>query len=74
MHLVLISGRLRIDDDGAPTREEERATIYFEDALKAAIEQRDLGVLVVVLTREAGREWRDYSDDTERFLDAMNEG
>lgn len=71
-----IAGRidLRQPENDAPTREEERATIYVEDALEAAIEQRDLGVLVVVLASEAGREWRYYSDDTERFLDAMNEG
>lgn len=71
--LVLISWPLQLDQQGAPSREEERATIYFEDALEAAIEQRDLGVLVVALASEAGREWRYYTDDTERFLDAMND-
>ena len=72
--LVLISWPLQIGDNGATSREEERATIYFEDALEAAIEQRDLGVLVVALASDAGREWRYYTDDTERFLDAMNAG
>ena len=73
-NLVLIRWSFALDEGDAPLREDQRATIYFEDAMEAAIEQRDFGVLVVALSGDAEQEWRYYTDDTDRFLDAMNTG
>ncbi len=72
--LVIIGWAYDADETGMPNRDDDRATIYFEDALEAAVEQKDLGVLVVSITGNGSKEWRYYTQDTELFLDALNGG
>jgi len=70
--LVTITWTYDGNDAGMPNTEDQERMSRFEGALEAGLEADKTGVQAVTLTGLGKREWRYYTADSERFLEALN--
>ena len=73
VHLIIIGWAYEPrDDSGLPNPDDHERMCAFEDAMEATVEAQDAGTQAVSITGGGAREWRYYTRDTGKFLEAMN--
>lgn len=71
-NLVVIEWRYEGGASGMPSTEEHERMKRFEDALEAGTEAKTPTLQALSLTGGGTKEWRYYTADVDRFMQAMN--
>jgi hypothetical protein len=73
-HLVLIKWPYTAGVNGMPNADDAKRMQELERTLEANIEAHEVGIHALSLTGNGSREWRYYTHDPQKFMEALNRG
>jgi hypothetical protein len=72
-NLIIIKWPYTQGQAGMPDASEKERMAEFEEALESGIEAKEIGVHALSLTGRGVREWRYYTDDPQKFMEALHQ-